>query len=181
MGFLADFKKFAMRGNVVDLAVGVIIGAAFGGVTKSMVDDVMMPPLGIAMGAVDFKEQYIPLTIRDAASSKYAALKNDLLDAEIKRVEEDNAKAAKENRPAKSLPTSVRPTLDQMNAKGIPTLRYGLFINTIINFIFVAFGVFLIVKLMSKMQKAEPPPAMPAKEEILLTEIRDLLKAKPAR
>jgi large conductance mechanosensitive channel len=181
MGFLADFKKFAMRGNVVDLAVGVIIGAAFGGVTKSMVDDVMMPPLGIAMGAVDFKEQYIPLTIRDAASSNYAALKKDLLDAEIKRVEEDNAKAAKENRPTKPLPTSVRPTLDQMNAKGIPTLRYGLFINTIINFIFVAFGVFLIVKLMSKMQKSEPPPAMPAKEEILLTEIRDLLKAKPAR
>ena len=90
------------------------------------------------------------------------------------------AKAA--NRPP---PTSVTPTLDQMTAKGIPTLRYGLFINTIINFVFVAFGVFLIVKLMAALQKAPPPkPAAappPTPTEALLTEIRDTLKAQKGR
>src|SRR5882672_1512724 len=164
-----------MRGNVVDLAVGVIIGAAFGGITKSLVDDVMMPPLGLAMGAVDFKEQYVPLAIREEASAKYAALKK-----ELQAAAETQARTN-----GKPPPTSVTPTLEQMSAKGIPTLRYGLFINTVINFIFVAFGVFLIVKLMAKLQRAEPPKAAPPPEptasEKLLAEIRDTLKAQKAR
>lgn len=193
MGFFAEFKAFVMRGNVLDLAVGVIIGAAFGGVTKSLVDDVMMPPIGLAIGAVDFKELYVPLVakvdslhIHGAAEDKYENLKKNLLDAEIARVTAENQKAASEGKPLAPLPTSVSPTLEQVKAEGIPTLRYGLFINTIINFAFVAFGVFLVVKLMTVLQKKAPPPppappAGPTKSEELLVEIRDLLKAKPAR
>ena len=190
MGFLSEFKAFVMRGNVVDLAVGVIIGAAFGGITKSLVDDVMMPPIGLAIGAVDFKEQYVPLVIKDSAKEKYASLKTELFDAENAKRAAENTKRAAEKPPLPPLPLlaskdDVHPTLDQMNGKGVPTLRYGLFINTIINFVFVAFGVFLVVKLMTVLQrKPAPPPATPpppTKQEELLGEIRDLLKSKPAR
>jgi large conductance mechanosensitive channel len=150
-GFFADFKKFAMRGNVIDLAVGVIIGAAFGTVTKSMVDDVIMPPLGLAIGKVDFKELYVPL---DRA----------WLESAIKE-------------------GGSMPPLAKAQEAGVATLRYGMFINTIINFIFVAFGVFLLVKLMMKLQRqAPPPPPTPAElttSEKLLTEIRDSLRGKP--
>jgi large conductance mechanosensitive channel len=183
MGFLGDFKAFVMRGNVLDLAVGVIIGAAFGGITKSLVDDVMMPPIGLALGAVDFKEQYAPLLVREGARDKYHALLGEL-NPDVKQVQDANAERAKSGQPQAEVPSAkVKPTLDQMIAKGIPTLRYGLFINTIINFVFVAFGVFLVVKLMSKMQKkaAAAPPPGPTKSEELLVEIRDLLKSKPAR
>jgi large conductance mechanosensitive channel len=185
MGFLGDFKAFVMRGNVLDLAVGVIIGAAFGGITKSMVDDVMMPPLGIAMGAVDFKEKYIPLTIREAASVKYEALKVTLKDAANSRVSTENVERAKTGKPSLPIVESVTPTLEQMTTAGIPTLRYGLFINTVINFVFVALGVFLIVKLMAALQKTPAPkPAVappPTPTEALLTEIRDTLKAQKGR
>ena len=192
MGFLAEFKAFVMRGNVIDLAVGVIIGASFGGVTKSLVDDVMMPPIGLAIGAVDFKELYVPLVVKvDAldikagASNKYENLKQSLLAAEVARVTTENEKAAKEGKPPAPLPTSVSPTLDQVKAEGIPTLRYGLFINTIINFVFVAFGVFLVVKLMTVLQRKPAPLSAtllpPTKQEELLGEIRDLLKSKLAR
>jgi len=185
MKFLADFKAFVLRGNVVDLAVGVIIGAAFGGVTKSMVDDVMMPPLGLAMGAVDFKDQYLPLIVRPEARRKYEDLKADLLKEETDKVTAQNVKLAQEKRPPLDMPKSVSPTLEQAIAKGIPTLRYGLFINTIINFLFVAFGVFLIVKLVSALQRSKPPPPAtppePTPTEKLLAEIRDALKAQRAR
>jgi len=184
MGFLNDFKSFVMRGNVVDLAVGVIIGAAFGGITKSLVDDVMMPPLGLAMGAVDFKEQYIPLVVRDAAKKNYEDLKTTLKATANTRINTENFERAKTGQPLLPPVESVSPTLDQMNTAGVPTLRYGLFINTIINFIFVALGVFLIVKLMTMLQKAPPPkpttPPPPTPTETLLTEIRDTLKEQKA-
>ena len=179
MGFFSDFKAFVMRGNVLDLAVGVIIGAAFGGITKSLVDDVMMPPIGLALGQVDFKELYVPLVVPGVTSNKFEGLRADLLAAEVKKVDGENAKAAKEGLQQAPLPKSVWPTLDQAKEKGIPTLRYGLFINTIINFVFVAFGVFLIVKLVSLVHtKAAVPPT---KTEELLAEIRDALKAQRAR
>jgi large conductance mechanosensitive channel len=185
MGFFSDFKGFVLRGNVVDLAVGVIIGAAFGGVTKSMVDDVLMPPLGLAMGAVDFKDQYIPLIVRPEAMKKYDELKSDLLKEEEEKVKAQNLILAKDQKPLLPIPTSVSPTLDQAVAKGVPTLRYGLFLNTVINFVFVAFGVFLIVKLMMVLQRSKPPPppapAEPTPSEKLLAEIRDTLKAQKAR
>jgi large conductance mechanosensitive channel len=185
MGFLNDFKSFVMRGNVVDLAVGVIIGAAFGGITKSLVDDVMMPPLGIAMGAVDFKEQYIPLTVRKTAHDNYETLKTALKDTANTKIDAENVERAKTGQPSLPHVESVSPTLDQMNAAGVPSLRYGLFINTIINFVFVALGVFLIVKLMAVLQKAPPPkpttPPPPTPTEALLAEIRDTLKAQKGK
>ena len=177
MGFFADFKKFLLRGNVVDLAVGVIIGAAFGGITKSMVDDVMMPPLGLAMGAVDFKDQYIPLPFREPGKSAYESLRREI-DPEVQEVVRQNEERKKKGEPAIPEPEpKVKPPLDQMIAKGIPTLRYGLFINTVINFLFVAFGVFLIVKLVSTLQK-KPGPPDPSATEKLLAEIRDTLKGQ---
>ena len=179
MGFFSDFKKFLLRGNVLDLAVGVIIGAAFGGITKSLVDDVMMPPIGLALGEVDFKELYVPLIVKPGAKQKYDALISDL-NAEVQKAKDANAEAAKKGTAFVPVPPEpVHPSLDEMNARGIPTLRYGLFVNTVINFVFVAFGVFLVVKLVSLMKKGAPPP--PTKTEELLGEIRDLLKSKPAR
>jgi large conductance mechanosensitive channel len=155
MGFFSDFKQFAMRGNVLDLAVGVIIGAAFGTITKSLVDDVMMPPLGLVMGKVDFKEQYIPLDLE-----KYDNLKEKTSKVHV-----------------------GKPTLDEVKEAGLPTIRYGLFLNAIINFIFVAFAVFLLVKGMMKLQREAPPPkpAEMTTTEKLLTEIRDELKVPPKR
>jgi large conductance mechanosensitive channel len=154
MGMLADFKAFALKGNVLDLAVGVIVGGAFGTITKSLVDDVLMPPLGLLLGRVDFKELYVPLSLE-----KYAELKKDLKD--------------------------VAPTLAQAVEKGVPTLRYGAFINTCINFVFVAIAVFVLVKVISKLQKQKPPPPAappePTPTEKLLTEIRDALKARPPK
>ena len=182
MGFFSDFKKFILRGNVLDLAVGVIIGAAFGGITKSLVDDMMMPPIGLALGEVDFKELYVPLTIKPSVGKKYDALISDLK-AEVEKAKAANVEAAKTGAAFVPVPPEpVNPSLDQMIARGIPTLRYGLFVNTVINFFFVAFGVFLVVKLVSVMQKKGAPPVPgPTKSEELLGEIRDLLKTKPAR
>ena len=151
VGFFADFKKFAMRGNVIDLAVGVIIGAAFGTITKSLVDDVLMPPLGQLMGNVDFKDLYIPLD--------RAWLNKAIADG------------------------GSMPPLSVAQESGVATIRYGLFLNACINFIFVAFAVFLLIKGMMKLQRqAPPPPPTPAElttSEKLLTEIRDTLKGKP--
>src|SRR5262245_53176679 len=122
MGFFSDFRTFLLRGNVVDLAVGVIIGAAFGGVTKSMGDDVMMPPIGLAMGAVDFKELYVPLIVKPEARKKYDDLKQALLHEEQLKVAAQNAELAKNDQPRLPIPTDVSeisPTLDEANAKGI--------------------------------------------------------------
>ena len=127
MGMLKEFKEFAMRGNVVDMAVGVIIGAAFGKITTSVVNDVMMPPIGVLVGGVDFSDKAVEIM---AATPEKAAV----------------------------------------------MLRYGAFINTVIDFLIVAFAVFLVVKLMNTLKKTEPPPpAEPTKQELLLTEIRDAL------
>ena len=135
MGMMGEFKEFAMRGNVVDLAVGVVIGAAFGKIVTALVDKVIMPPIGLLIGGVDF--------------SKWAiTLKEATVDA-----------AGKE----------------------IPAVAIGVgeFINTVIQFIIVAFAIFIVIKLMNRMQKKkEEAPAAPPADVALLTEIRDLLKNK---
>jgi len=131
MSLIAEFKQFAMRGNVVDMAIGIIIGGAFGKIVSSFVGDVMMPPLGMLIGGVDFTDLAITLS------------------------------AATETAPA-------------------VVLAYGKFIQTIIDFTIIAFAIFLLIKAMNRMQKkeeakpAEPPP--PPAQEVLLREIRDLLK-----
>lgn len=135
MGFFKEFKEFAMRGSVVDLAVGVIIGGAFGRIVTSLVDDVIMPPIGYLTEGVDF--------------------------AEMKYVIEPGDEAA-----------------------GIAevAIRYGNFINVVIQFLIVAFFIFLMIKginsLKRKEEAAPAAPPAPTKEEVLLTEIRDLLRAK---
>ena len=140
---IKEFKEFAMRGNVVDLAVGVVIGAAFGKIVTSMVNDVLMPPIGKAMGGVNFADLFINL---DPAKGTFASLK-----------------AAKD--------------------AGAAVIAYGAFINTVIDFIIVAFCIFIVVKGMNTLKRkpvpaAPAPPPEPTKEEKLLTEIRDLLKAR---
>jgi large conductance mechanosensitive channel len=135
VGVFKEFRDFAMRGNVVDLAVGVIIGVAFGKVVNSLVTDVIMPPIGLLLGGVDF-------------SSLAVVLKPASVDAAGK---------------------AIAPVL----------LRYGVFINTIIEFLIVAFAVFLLVKAINSVRREAPaPPPAPSREEVLLTEIRDLLRAQ---
>lgn len=132
MGFFQEFKEFAMRGNVVDLAVGVVIGAAFGKITNSFVNDVLMPPIGTVLGGVDFSN--LAVTLAAAEGDKPAVL-----------------------------------------------LRYGAFINTLIDFLIVAFAIFLVVKgmnVLTRKKAAAPPPPEPTREEILLTEIRDTLRSR---
>ncbi len=111
---LKEFKEFAMRGNVIDLAVGVIIGAAFGRIVTSLVDDIIMPPIGMALGGVDFKDLFVSLDGRSFAS------------------------------------------LELAKAAGAPVIAYGAFINTIINFLIVAFIVFLLVKQINRLQRPAP-------------------------
>ena len=128
MSLIKEFKEFAMRGNVVDLAVGVIIGGAFGKITTSLVSDVLMPPIGMAMGKVDFKD--LKLTLKAAEGAATAV-----------------------------------------------TINYGAFLNTIIDFVIVAFALFMVIKTMNRLKKKEAAaPAAPAADVVLLTEIRDLLK-----
>jgi large conductance mechanosensitive channel len=138
---LNEFKQFIMRGNVVDLAVGVIIGASFGKIVTSLVEDIIMPPLGLIVGKVDFSNFFIPLTMT-----------------------EENYE-----------------TIAQAKAAGVSTWNVGMFANTMVQFMLVAFAVFFfIVKPLNKMKKKEEAapaaPAAPSKEEQLLAEIRDLLK-----
>lgn len=134
MGFIKEFKEFAMRGNVVDLAVAVIIGGAFGKIVTSFVNDILMPPIGLLLGNVDFKDLKL---IMQAATETTAAV----------------------------------------------TWNYGSFIQNIIDFIIIAFSIFLMIKAMTRVQRKkaeepapEPAPPEPTNEEKLLTEIRDLLK-----
>ncbi|AKQ44404.1 large-conductance mechanosensitive channel [Rufibacter radiotolerans] len=138
MSMIKEFKEFAMRGNVIDLAVGVVIGAAFGKVVSSFVDDILMPPLGIMLGGVDFKDLKM-------------VLKQGAVDAEGKI-------------------TDV-------------TLNYGNFIQSLVDFMIIAFAIFLMIKLMNTLnrKKAASPgvPPAPTKEEVLLTEIRDAIRTKP--
>ena len=141
---LKEFKEFAMRGNVLDMAVGIIIGAAFGTIVSSLVNDVIMPPVGLALGGVDFTNMFVTLRDGAKAAGPYASLAD--------------AKAA-----------------------GAVTLNYGVFINSIVSFLIVAFAIFMVVKGANslKQQQAEAPaPPAPTADQTLLTEIRDLLKAR---
>jgi large conductance mechanosensitive channel len=139
-GLLQEFKEFAMRGNVVDLAVGLIIGAAFGAIVNSLVADVIMPPIGLVMGNVDFSDLFINLSGQDY------------------------------------------PSLAAARAAGAPVIAYGAFLNAVINFIIVALAIFVLVKGMNQLRRkqaeepAEPPEA--PRQEVLLQEIRDILKAR---
>lgn len=137
---LKEFKAFAMKGNVLDLAIGVVIGAAFGKIVDSLVKDLVMPVIGLMIGGVDFANMFAVLKA-GATPGPYATV-------------EAAAKA------------------------GAVTLNYGVFINTVLTFIIVAFAVFLLVKAYNKAKKAEPPalPAAPAEDVVLLREIRDALK-----
>ena len=121
---LKDFKEFAMRGNVVDMAIGIVIGAAFGTIVKSFVDDVLMPPIGLLLGNVDFSNLFITLKEGAKAAGPYASLA-----------------AAK--------------------AAGAVTLNLGLFINTIISFIIIAFAVFLVIKGINHMKRKRLPRPSP--------------------
>ncbi len=139
-GWIADFQAFIMRGNVVDLAVGIIIGAAFTGIVQSLVKDVFNPVIGLLTGGVDFSDRF--LTIKGP----------------------------------------VAPTIAAAKAAGAVTLNYGLFVNAVIQFLIVAFVVFWLVRVLQRfMRKQEEAPTVPPPTEVLLTEIRDLLKNAPAR
>jgi large conductance mechanosensitive channel len=151
MGMVKEFKEFALRGNVVDLAVGVIIGAAFGKIVAALIEDIIMPTVGIA-GNVDFSNQYFGLT-----PTVRAAI--------------DQATVAAGHAPA------------LVDARKLgPVLAYGDFITIVINFLILAFCIFMMVKLMNKAKRTTPPPpaapAPPSREEVLLTEIRDALRAR---
>jgi large conductance mechanosensitive channel len=130
---MKEFKSFAMRGNVIDMAVGIIIGGAFGKIVSSFVADVIMPPIGLLLGGVDFSQLMITL----------------------------------------------KPATEEVAAV---TIGYGTFIQTIVDFVIIAFAIFIVIKWMNSMKKkqeeAPAPPPAPSKEETLLTEIRDLLSRK---
>ena len=135
MSLLSEFKAFALRGNVIDLAVGVVIGAAFGKIVTSLVDNIIMPPIGFLIGGIDFSE----LVLRIGS-----------------------------------------PVTD---AKGVVSggavIKYGVFLNTVLQFVIIAIAIFLVVKLMNRLiKKEEAAPAPPGAEVLLLTEIRDVLKAR---
>jgi large conductance mechanosensitive channel len=142
MSILKEFREFAVKGNAVDLAVGIILGAAFGKIVSSLVDDVIMPPIGYLLGGVDFSGLFITLTGQDF------------------------------------------PTLQAAKDAGAPVIGYGAFVNTVISFLIVAFAVFMLVKWINRLRRmvegeapaAEAPPT--PREQVLLEEIRDLLKQK---
>ena len=137
MSMLTEFRDFAVKGNVVDLAVGVIIGAAFGKIVSSLVNDVIMPPIGLLLGSVDFSNLFLNL------HGSYNTVK-------------------------------------EAEAAGAPIVKYGIFINNVIDFVIVAFVIFLVVRTINQLkrkQDAAPPPP-PTTTEKLLTEIRDTLKTR---
>ena len=134
---LEEFKKFALRGNVVDLAIGVIIGAAFGAIVQSLVGDIIMPVVGAVTGGVDFSNYFLPLSSKVTATSLMEAKKQGAV------------------------------------------LGWGNFLTITLNFIIIAFVLFLVIRSMTRMmRKEEEKPAPPSKQEQLLTEIRDLLKQR---
>ena len=136
---MQEFKQFAVKGNVIDLAVGVIIGGAFGKIVGSMVDDVIMPLVGSVVGNLDFSNLYLALG---------------------------------------AVPEGTASTLAAVREAGVPVLAYGSFISVGINFLILAFIIFLMVKQINRLKRAEPPPPAPATPEdiVLLREIRDSLK-----
>ena len=131
MSMMSEFKSFAMRGNVMDMAVGIVIGGAFGKIVSSFVNDVLMPPIGMMMGGVDFSD--LAVVLKEASGDVVAV-----------------------------------------------TLNYGSFIQTVVDFLIIAFAIFMVVKAMNNMKKKEEAapaaPPKPSAEEVLLTEIRDALK-----
>ncbi len=133
-GWVAEFRAFIARGNVVDLAVGIIIGAAFTGIVNSLVKDIFNPVIGMAVGGIDFSNIFVPLN-----GEHY----NSLADAQ---------------------------------RAGAPTVNIGVFINTMINFVIIAFVVFWVVKAVQRLIRTEEAKAAPPRSELLLEEIRDLLK-----
>ncbi|HVT79447.1 MAG TPA: large conductance mechanosensitive channel protein MscL [Phycisphaerae bacterium] len=189
MKIIREFRDFAMKGNVVDLAVAVIIGGAFGKIVTSLVEDVLMPPIGKLVGNLDFSNLYISLSEKiDAANAAQAA----------KAAAAKVAAAATQPTTQESVIGAVtnifatdpgsRLTLAQAKALG-PVVAYGNFITITINFVIVAFCVFLVVKMMTVAQRrferekaaaaaTAAPPALTT-QETLLTEIRDLLKQRP--
>lgn len=137
MSFISEFKEFAIKGNVIDLAVGVIIGGAFGKIVESLVKDIVMPIVGQLVGGVDFKQLYL------------------------------------------NLGSQTYPTLEQAEKAGAPLVKYGMFINTVVDFTIVAMAIFIAVKAINKLKKEAPPPPAPAEapeEIVLLRQIRDSLK-----
>ena len=133
MSMGSEFKEFAMRGNVVDMAVGIVIGGAFGKIVSSFVADVLMPPIGLALGGVDFTE--LAITLKEGTAEAEAVM-----------------------------------------------LNYGSFVQSVVDFLIIAFAIFMVIKSMNSMkEKEEEAPAKPpepSKEEVLLTEIRDALRSK---
>jgi large conductance mechanosensitive channel len=137
---LKEFREFAVKGNVLDLAIGIVIGAAFGRIVQSFVDDVLMPPMGLLLGNVDFSEMFAVL------------------------------------KPGTLLPPPY-PTVALAKQAGAVTLNYGMFINTIISFVIVAFAVFLLVKVVNRLRRQQEAAAPAIAEEVLLLrEIRDALR-----
>lgn len=132
-----EFQKFVMRGNVIDLAVGVIVGASFTGIVNSLVKDVLMPPIGLILGGIDFSDFFVTLKGDHGILSLKAA-----------------------------------------QAAGAVTLNYGLFINTIINFLIVAFVLFLVIRGINRLQASKDAPPLVSEEVLLLREIRNSLKAR---
>ncbi len=143
MKILSEFKDFAMRGNVVDMAVGVVIGGAFGKIVTSLVSDIFMPLISLAVGGIDFTNWFVQLGGRDK---------------------------------------QIYDTLAQAQEAGVAVMSFGNFLQVVFDFIVVAFCIFMFIKALNSMKKKEeeaPAPApAPSKEEVLLTEIRDLLKNK---
>ncbi len=139
MGFMSEFKAFAVKGNAMDLAVGVIIGAAFGKIVDSIVNDLIMPVVGAVFGGFDFSNLFIAL---------------------------------------KAVPAGVAMTLAEVKKAGVPVFAYGNFITILLNFIILAFIVFILVKQLNRLKKEAPPaaPAAPPEDVVLLREIRDSLK-----
>ena len=134
-----EFRDFAMRGNVIDLAIGIIIGAAFTTIVNSLVNDIIMPPLGLLIGGIDFSNFFLTLK-----GGSY-------------------------------------PTLEAAKAAGVVTINYGLFINAVIKFVIVAFAIFFLVKQVNRLRsedETQAKPSEPPRQEVLLAEIRDLLKAR---
>ena len=139
MGMLKEFKEFATKGNVMDLAVGVIIGAAFGKIVDSLVKDIVMPLIGAVIGDIDFSNMYVVLG---------------------------------------SIPAGVANNLADLQKAGVPVLAYGNFITIALNFVILAFVIFMMVKQMNRLKREAPPaaPAAPAEDIVLLREIRDSLR-----
>ena len=135
-----EFRDFAMRGNVIDLAVGIIIGAAFTTIVNSLVNDIILPPIGLLLGGVDFSNFFV------------------------------------------TLKGGAHPTIEAAKAAGAVTVNYGLFINAVIRFLIVAFAIFILVKQINRLKREEPSapasPPEPSRQEVLLAEIRDLLRAR---